>query len=82
MAKVPRKGVVSVTFDLRMIGGDFNLTARDNANVFYSTTVAPASTDPDWVALLLRRIANAGGSPGWKFDATFDTETGTGTIDG
>jgi hypothetical protein len=82
MALVPRTNVVSASFDLILTGGNFRLTATDAGGDFYATTVAPASSDPKWVALLLRRIANAGGSAGWKFDATFDSVTNTGTISG
>jgi hypothetical protein len=88
MAKEVRKGVISVSFNLRLTQDPqnnddlFTLEATDKTGDTYATRAEPVSTRSAWVALLLRRIANANGQPGWKFDATFDTTTKTGVIDG
>jgi hypothetical protein len=88
MALVKRHGLVSTSFELTLTQNPktndsvFTLEATDNNGDTYATRVEPVSSDPDWVKLLMRRIANSDAAPGWKFDATFDTVQGTGVIDG
>ena len=59
----------------------FELDVFDTGDQHYILPVSTIPNEVDLICLILRRIANAGGQPGWKFKGTF-VAPGPGTITG
>jgi hypothetical protein len=88
MAIEKRKDLISKNFSLsfnQKFPGQpqgFTLLVTDTQNDSYVLTAVTITPRAKLIALLLRRIANENGKPGWKFDAEFDTDANRGIITG